>query len=72
MDGVVDRKLAGKDLSEQDILKLMQGFPKEKIKLVITPIVGQGIILGRGNQQLSSDVLRHIDQKNITVMANFF
>lgn len=69
MDAVVDRKMAGKDLSEQDILRLMQGFPKEKIKLVITPIGGQGIILGRGNQQLSSDVLRHIDRKNISVMA---
>ncbi|MGB5823881.1 MAG: ATP-NAD kinase family protein [Proteocatella sp.] len=69
LDCVLNRKLAGKDLGECDILRLMEGFPKEKIKLVLTPIGGQGIILGRGNQQLSSDVLRHIDRKNIIVMA---
>lgn len=68
-DAVLNKKLVGRDMAEKDILKLIEEFESAKIKLVITPIGGQGIILGRGNQQLSSKVLRHIDRKNVIVAA---
>lgn len=68
-DAVLNKKLVGKDMAERDILKLIEEFESSKIKLVLTPIGGQGIILGRGNQQLSSEVLRHIARKDIIVAA---
>lgn len=68
-DAVLNKKLVGKDMAERDILRLIEKFKSLNIKLVLTPIGGQGIILGRGNQQLSSEVLRHITRKDIIVAA---
>lgn len=68
-DAVLNKKLVGRDMAERDILKLIEEFESAKIKLVLTPIGGQGIILGRGNQQLSSKVLIHIAREDIIVAA---
>ncbi|NLX84691.1 MAG: ATP-NAD kinase family protein [Synergistaceae bacterium] len=70
VDAVLNRKLAGKDLTESDIKNILSGLEKEKRHLVITVIGGQGHIFGRGNQQLSPDVIRMIPKENITVIAN--
>lgn len=69
VDAVLDGKLAGRDLSEKEIKRLLSGTDREKRALIITVIGGQGHIFGRGNQQLSPDVLRMIPKENITVMA---
>lgn len=39
------------------------------IKLMLTAIGGQGHIIGRGNQQLSSEVLKLIGEKNFIIVA---
>ena len=70
IDAVLNKSLLAQDLSEQGILELMDKFPAHKIKLILTPIGGQGIILGRGNQQISSKILMHIEKKSIIVMAS--
>jgi predicted polyphosphate/ATP-dependent NAD kinase len=70
VDAVVNRELAGKDLMESEIKKLLLDHPKEKRHLVITVIGGQGHIFGRGNQQLSPDVIRMIPRENIIIIAN--
>ena len=70
VDAVVNRELAGKDLMESEIKKLLLDHPKEKRHLVITVIGGQGHIFGRGNQQLSPDVIRMIPRENILIIAN--
>lgn len=69
VDAVLDGKLVGRDLSEKDIKLLLSGMDREKRALIITVIGGQGHIFGRGNQQLSPDVLRMIPKENIIVMA---
>lgn len=70
VDAVLNGKSAGKDLTEGEIKSILSKLKREKRHLVITIIGGQGHIFGRGNQQLSPDVIRMIPKENITVIAN--
>ncbi|MCP4895809.1 MAG: ATP-NAD kinase family protein [bacterium] len=56
----------GKDLSEHEILMMIEG---RKVKLVLTPIGGQGFLLGRGNQQISHRVINRLHREDIIVLA---
>jgi len=67
VDAVVGGALAGSDLIEEDLLRLLQTHPEAHI--VVTVIGGQGHILGRGNQQISPAVIRRVGQAGITVIA---
>ncbi len=66
IDIIKDKELVAKDVNEKQILEIIGD---ERTKLIVTPMGGQGYILGRGNQQLSSEVLKHIDKSDITVVA---
>ncbi|MDD4160784.1 MAG: ATP-NAD kinase family protein [Synergistaceae bacterium] len=70
VDAVVNRQLAGKDITEREIRKMLSGFDEKERHLVITVIGGQGHIFGRGNQQLSPEVIRMIPRGNIQVIAS--
>ena len=67
VDCIVNKRLVEKDLSEEALLKLCAQY--EKRKLIITPIGGQGFLLGRGNQQISSKVLRFFSRNDILVLC---
>ncbi len=69
VDAVMNGLLIGKDLTEKEIIFLLKSYARDKRYLIITVIGGQGHIFGRGNQQLSADVLRMIPKENITVIA---
>ncbi len=66
VDVVRGRGLMANDVTEQQLLGLIKGGPA---RIVVTPIGGQGHILGRGNQQLSPRVLRQVGRANLTVIA---
>jgi predicted polyphosphate/ATP-dependent NAD kinase len=66
VDAVRDGKVAGLDVSEQTILQLAGDGPAA-IVLGITG--GQGFLLGRGNQQLSAEVLRLVGSENLLILA---
>ena len=67
IDAVYNKKIVGKDLNEDGILKLLKKFPK--VKIVLSPIGAQGFILGRGNLQLSPHVIKKIGIDNIIVIS---
>ena len=67
----IDILHAGKmynDLNEQGLLEIINSHDGE-IKLLLSPMGGQGFLIGRGNLQLSPDVLRSIGIKNILGIA---
>lgn len=65
-DLVRNKKLLGKDLSEDEIFAVSEN----KTKIVLSPIGGQGFLLGRGNKQLSTRILSRVGFANIMVVAS--
>jgi len=66
VDAVLDGQLVGADLAEADLLRLMQG---RATTLIAGVLGGHGSLFGRGNQQLSTAVLRQIPRERIVVVA---
>jgi len=66
VDVVRDRRMVALDVNEAQLLSLLEG---ERARIVVTPIGGQGYILGRGNQQLSPAVLRRVGKENLLVVS---
>lgn len=66
VDIIKNKQLLKKDANESDILNIVG---QEKFKIIITPMGGQGYIFGRGNQQLSAQILNKIEKEDIIIIA---
>ncbi len=56
-----------RDADEKRILKEIKDW--QTTWIILSPIGHQGIILGRGNQQISPEIIRHVGKERIIVAA---
>ncbi|GBL03425.1 ATP-NAD kinase family protein [Glaciecola sp. KUL10] len=66
VDLVKEQTVVASDLTAEQLLKLLTG---QDFKLVITLIGGQGHVFGRGNQQISSELIRRASKQNLLIVA---
>ena len=64
IDATIGNEQVGTDLSESDLLELLSEHDGPTT-LLLSPMGGQGFLIGRGNLQLSPQVLRLIGIENI-------
>ncbi len=66
IDVVCNQELVGRDVNEKEIHDLIHG---RSAKIVVTVIGNQGYVFGRGNQQISAEVIRQVGKNNIQIVA---
>lgn len=66
VDVIRGGRLLASDANESMLLEIIDG---RKAKIVVTVIGGQGFIFGRGNQQISPEVIRWVGKENVLVVA---
>ena len=66
VDLICNKKIIARDVNENQILENIKG---KNAQIIVTPIGGQGFIFGRGNQQISAQVIRQVGWNNTTVLA---
>ena len=68
VDLVRRRQLLAADVSAMEIEQELKVFTGP-VCIIVTPIGGQGILLGRGNQQLTPGIIRRAGRDNLIVVA---
>lgn len=66
VDLIENGEVIAADCTAEQLLELTEGVES---RLVITVIGGQGHIIGRGNQQLSPELLKRLGKENVIVVA---
>lgn len=67
VDVLLNRRLLIKDAWEKHLLELLDNY--DDIKVIVTPIGGQGFIFGRGNLQFSPRFLKHLSKEDIIIVS---
>jgi predicted polyphosphate/ATP-dependent NAD kinase len=66
VDLVCSKELVGLDLNEESLLSRVRD---REVKIVVTPIGGQGYLFGRGNQPISPRLVRRAGRDNVLIVA---
>jgi len=66
VDVIKNYEIIKRDANEKEILNLINN---ERSKIIVTPIGGQGFLFGRGNQQISPEVIKLVGRENIIVVS---
>jgi predicted polyphosphate/ATP-dependent NAD kinase len=66
VDIFLNKKIIAHDVTEKQILEAIRD---RTAKIIVTPIGGQGFVFGRGNQQISPQVIRQVGLDNIVAVA---
>lgn len=64
VDVVTTGGVLAEDVTEEQLLRLIEN---KLVKIIVTPIGGQGFVFGRGNQPISPEVIRCVGKENIWV-----
>jgi predicted polyphosphate/ATP-dependent NAD kinase len=67
VDVYLDGALVEMDASEMTLMKRIEA--SAEVWIVVTPIGRQGFIFGRGNQQISADVISEVKDEHIVIAA---
>ncbi len=68
IEAICDGEVLLSDATEAELLALLRRDSRAA-HIIVTAIGGQGHIFGRGNQQLSAEVIREVGLDNISVVA---
>ncbi|CAH0266724.1 ATP-NAD kinase family protein [Pseudomonas brassicacearum] len=67
VDAVMDGALVGADLNEHALIRLMEGY---ETHIIVGVLGGHGSLFGRGNQQISAEVIRRVGREHISVISS--
>lgn len=73
-DVLCNNEVVANDVNADDLLHIIEQHQHRVqhsacVRLLLTPIGGQGYLIGRGNQQLTPAILKRIDKKNVWVVS---
>jgi predicted polyphosphate/ATP-dependent NAD kinase len=67
IDGVFDGNLIANDLTEHQILELIEEY--DRVKIIVSVIGGNGLVFGRVNQKLSAGVIKKVGRENLIILC---
>ncbi len=67
VDAIINGRVLGLDLWGSQLVGIVSKYGRRK--LVLTPIGGQGFLIGRGNKQLTPDVLKYFEKSDLIIIA---
>jgi predicted polyphosphate/ATP-dependent NAD kinase len=67
VDVIQNGTLVARDVDEKTLLRLIE--KENDVRVIVSPIGAQGFIFGRGNQQISAEVLKKTGLSGVIVVA---
>ncbi len=73
VDVVYNGEVIRKDCGERELIDVVREMRRRgvDVKIIVTPIGGNGFIFGRGNLQISPEVIRAVGVDNIIVVSSY-